>query len=237
MEKLFDLLQKDIRFQEGLKSCMNCGVCTAICPAASFYNYDPRVIVNIVQSRDEEKIEDLLKEDTIWYCGQCMSCKTRCPRGNVPGFIIMSLRQLAQDTGYFTESEKGRQQLAIKRIVGDNILKIGYCVYPEAVVPEMHPEQGTVWDWYYKNIDDLNTRFGAKYKQRGAGGLRKVDEEDLKELKAIFDETGGSERFEKIERFSKEKAKELDIELKEGIDNPYINLIISANNNNHFKEH
>ena len=50
---------------------MNCGVCTAICPSAEFYNYDPRIIADTVQRQDEESIEGLLKSDTIWYCGEC----------------------------------------------------------------------------------------------------------------------------------------------------------------------
>ncbi|MEG2178759.1 MAG: 4Fe-4S dicluster domain-containing protein, partial [Bacteroidales bacterium] len=85
MGNLFELIQKDVRFEESLKACMNCGVCTAICAAAEFYQYDPRQICDIVQSRDEEALEALLRSDTIWYCGQCMSCKPRCPRGNIPG--------------------------------------------------------------------------------------------------------------------------------------------------------
>ena len=93
-----------------------CGVCTAICPSAEFYNYDPRIIADTVQRQDEESIEGLLKSDTIWYCGECMSCKTRCPRCNTPGGIIMALRRLSQEKGWFTESEKGRQQFALKRI-------------------------------------------------------------------------------------------------------------------------
>jgi len=128
MAKLYDLLLTDVRFREGLTACMNCGICTAICPAAEFYTYDPRQICNTVQTRDEEKIEALLKSDTIWYCGQCMSCKTRCPRGNVPALVISVLRKLSQELGYFTESEKGRQQYAIKRTIGENITTIGYCV-------------------------------------------------------------------------------------------------------------
>ena len=51
------MLLEDVRLEEGLKACMNCGVCTAVCPAAEFYNYDPRQIVAIVQSRDDEQIE------------------------------------------------------------------------------------------------------------------------------------------------------------------------------------
>ena len=98
--------------KEGLHSCMNCGVCTGVCPAAEFYNYDPRQIVNIVQTRDDDAIEELLKSDTIWYCGECMSCRPRCPRGNTPGYVIQALRTLSQKLGFFVESEKGRQQLA-----------------------------------------------------------------------------------------------------------------------------
>lgn len=63
-----DMLMEDVRMKEGLQSCMNCGVCTGVCPAAEFYNCDPRQIVNIVQTRDDDAIEELLKSDTIWYC-------------------------------------------------------------------------------------------------------------------------------------------------------------------------
>ena len=59
MGKLYDLLMKDYRLKEGLNACINCGTCTAICPAAEFYRYDPRRIVDIVQSKDEEEIEKL----------------------------------------------------------------------------------------------------------------------------------------------------------------------------------
>ena len=41
------MLMEDVRMKEGLQSCMNCGVCTGVCPAAEFYNYDPRQIVNL----------------------------------------------------------------------------------------------------------------------------------------------------------------------------------------------
>ena len=87
MGALYDQINEDFRLEESLNACMNCGVCTAICPAAEFYKYDPRVICNIVQSQDDAEIEKLLKSDTIWYCGQCMSCKTRCPRGNAAAIL------------------------------------------------------------------------------------------------------------------------------------------------------
>ena len=128
MGKLYDKLTEDYRVKEGLKACINCGTCTAICPAAEFYKYDPRQIVDIVQSQDDAEIEKLLKSETIWYCGECMSCLTRCPRKNAPGMVVMALRNLSMELGYFIESEKGRQQYALTKIMSENILNYGYCV-------------------------------------------------------------------------------------------------------------
>ena len=139
MSRYFEMLMEDVRFREGLKSCMNCGICTGVCPAAEFYDYDPRQIVAIVQTRDEEQIERLLKGDTIWFCGECMSCRPRCPRGNTPGYVIQALRTLSQKLGFFVESEKGRQQLALKRTIGENILRTGYCVTHKLVAPYLNP--------------------------------------------------------------------------------------------------
>jgi heterodisulfide reductase subunit C1 len=234
MGKLYNLLLEDIRFKEGMNSCMNCGVCTAICPAAEFYIYDPRKIVDEVQSKEDDKITELLKSDTIWYCGECMSCKTRCPRGNAPGFIIMALRTLSQSLGLFTESEKGRQQLAIKRTVGENIFKYGYCAATYAVNPEMHPEQGPIWDYILKNADDVFERLGGQINGIGTGPLRKIPQEALNELKKIFDVTGGTEFFDLIEDHSRRKAAELGLQLdSKGIDNDYFVEIFTANNGTH----
>ncbi|MDO9339518.1 MAG: 4Fe-4S dicluster domain-containing protein [Bacteroidales bacterium] len=233
MEKLYDLLLNDIRFEEGLNACMNCGVCTAICPAAEFYNYDPRKIVDTVQTKNDDDIKDLLKSETIWYCGECMSCKTRCPRGNAPGLIIMALRSLSQDLGFFVESEKGRQQLVLKRTVGQWILDHGYCLYLEGVGTDLHPEQGPVWDWIQDNWSDLFKKMGANYKGDGPGILRKIPEDAMDELRKIFEVTGGMKRFENIEEFSKKKAEELNMTLDEGIDNEYFRHIYKTNSGCH----
>lgn len=234
MEKLYDLLLKDIRFEEGLKACMNCGVCTAICPAAQFYEYDPREIVNDVQTKDDETIRNLLKSETIWYCGECMSCKTRCPRGNTPGFIIMALRTLSQKLGYFTESEKGRQQFALKRTIGENIFRYGYCAATYAVNPQMHPEQGPIWEYILEHTHEVFERIGGRNDGNGTGPLRKIPKEALDELKKIFDVTGGTEFMELIEKHSKRKAEEMGIQFNsEGTDNDYFVKVFTTNNGTH----
>ena len=231
MGKYLDMLLEDVRLREGLNACMNCGVCTAVCPAAAFYNYDPRQIVSIVQTRDDQAIEELLRSDTIWYCGECMSCRPRCPRANTPGYVIQALRRVSQQTGLFVESEKGRQQLALKRAIGENILRTGYCIVPSLVQADMHPEQGTVWRWVLDNEDEIFGLFSENYKREGAGALRKMSDESLEELRRIFDVTGGIEMFETIERHSDRKARQMGYD---GADESYFKDTYTHNSNNHY---
>lgn len=231
----YSVLSKDVRFIEGLNACINCGTCTAICPAAEFYNYDPRLIVDTVQSQDNDEIEALLKSDTIWYCGECLSCKTRCPRSNTPGFIIQSLRHLSHQTGLFVESEKGRQSLAIKRTTGDEILRSGYCMFVDRITNEMHPEQGPVWEWIRKNAREVYERCGGNYKGNGEGAMRIISDEALAELKKIFDVSGGTDFFENIEKCSEKKAKELGLQFDETMDCEYFKHVYTTNNNKHTK--
>lgn len=209
MGKYYDMLSKDIRFLEGMKSCMSCGICTAICPAAQFYEYDPRQIVMIVQNDDDDEIEELLKSETIWYCGQCMSCRPRCPRANTPGYIIQALRKISQELGFFVHSERGRQQLAIKRTVGENILNLGYCITPKTILPELHPEQGGVWNWIHKNDDDFYSNFTSSYQKEGEGLLRKMSDETMEEVSRIFEVSGAKDFYKTIEDYSDKIARDM----------------------------
>ncbi|MDR2894227.1 MAG: 4Fe-4S dicluster domain-containing protein [Alistipes sp.] len=229
MGKYFDMLMEDVRLREGLKACMNCGVCTGVCPSAEFYDYDPRKIVCDIQGRDDERIEALLKSETIWYCGECMSCRPRCPRGNTPGYIIQALRTLSQKLGFFTESEKGRQQLALKRTIGQHILDKGYCITPRLVAPSLHPEQGPVWDWAVKNDTDLFSRLSPNYMEAGAGAIRDIDRETIDEINKIFEVSGGAAFFEQIESASDAKAREMGFD---GADDRYMMHTYTHNSSN-----
>ena len=217
MKALYNKLSEDIRFQEGMKACMNCGTCTAVCPAAEFYDYDPRRIVDVVQSKDNGEIEKLLRSDVIWFCGECMSCVTRCPRSNAPGLIIMAMRSLSQELGFFTDSQKGRQQIALKRAVGETILNTGYCLYRRNITYEAHPEAGPIWKWGSEHVDAIYNRLGGNLDGEGTGILRKIPQESLDEIKRIFEVTGGMERYEKIEEYSAKKAKEMGLSMDEYI--------------------
>jgi len=216
MMTLVERLRADFRMVEGLKACINCGTCTAICPAAGVSDYDPRMVVDMVQENNEETLIALLKSDTIWRCGECLSCKIRCPIENVPGYVIQALRSLSIDTGYFMESTQGRKQFALKRTIGEHILKYGYCVHVDEVNTEMFPEQGPVWDWLQKNKEQVLERLGTSYGKQQSGSLRIIPEESLRNLKRIFDETGATKRFEQIEQYARLNARQEGIDFDEG---------------------
>ena len=84
---------RDIRLDRtcGFEKCMQCGRCTASCPAAFKHDdYRPRDVMRKLQLGDREAIIDLL-----WRCGQCYSCAARCPRNNSVGAGILALREAA----------------------------------------------------------------------------------------------------------------------------------------------
>jgi len=192
-------IAEDPRYREACQSCINCGVCTAICPAAVYFPYDPRQIVNEVLEGNEETLRELLSSDTIWYCGQCMSCKPRCPRGNIPGSLIQILRKVSIETGLFGQSTYGRQQIVIKRGIGENILSTGYCVHPTRMEPDQHPEQGPVWEWMVHNASQVYGRFDETFDRVGGSLLRKPGPQTRLELQRIFEVTGGMKLWDQIE--------------------------------------
>ena len=190
MSRYINLLNQDIRFVEGLNACMGCGVCTAICPAAAVFDYDPRKICMMVQSGNDAAIEQLLSSDTIWQCGQCMSCRTRCARGNTAGYIIQALRKLSISLGFYLRCEEGRKQKQLAKVIGGNLVNKGYCVDADMVAPDNHPEQGPVWQWVYDNRVAVFEKCGGNYHGEGPGTQRKIDAKTMQELNDILSVTG-----------------------------------------------
>jgi len=163
-----------------------------------FYDYDPRQICVQVQENDSATIEQLLKSDAIWQCGQCMSCKTRCPRGNVPGMLIQVLRKESQKRGWFMHSEMGKLQRDIVENIGNNLYRTGYCVTPDLLIPKNHPEQGPVWEWVFDHKNEVFDKVGSAYHQNREGALRDIPDTSLDELRRIFEVTGCMAMFDAI---------------------------------------
>ena len=146
--------------------------------------------------------------------------------------IIQALRLLSQRCGFFTESEKGRQQYGLKKTIGESILKYGYCVHPKLVKPELHPEQGVIWEWIYNNMEPLYDRVGANLYKDGAGAVRKIHQKNLDELAEIFKVTGAQDLYDSIEDGSRKKAAEMHMSIDDD-NNEYLMHVLTYNSNEH----
>ncbi|MEX2268611.1 MAG: 4Fe-4S dicluster domain-containing protein, partial [Acidimicrobiia bacterium] len=72
-ERLFEQVKADLRFEDYLYGCYECGICVAVCPSARFYDFSPRRIAQAVAREDVELVYQQMEED-IWECSQCFSC-------------------------------------------------------------------------------------------------------------------------------------------------------------------
>jgi heterodisulfide reductase subunit C len=96
---------EDVRLDRtcGFEKCMQCGRCTASCPAAFEYDdYRPRDVMRKLQLGQREALGHLL-----WRCGQCYSCAARCPRNNSVAAGILALREQALAAGTAPEEVRG----------------------------------------------------------------------------------------------------------------------------------
>lgn len=99
---LYKAVSEDPHFLEAVKGCLECGNCTATCPAAAKNDYDPKeVIITLFQGYDR-KILSLMKEK-IYHCLQCKACLARCPRKNQPPTGVAMLVEQARARGLLRE--------------------------------------------------------------------------------------------------------------------------------------
>ena len=82
---------------EHVRACIQCGICTGSCPAASEMEYPPRKIIALIRAgmRDE-----VLSSSSVWHCLSCYMCTVRCPRGVKPTELVHALESLANQHSF-----------------------------------------------------------------------------------------------------------------------------------------
>ncbi|MBI3950553.1 MAG: 4Fe-4S dicluster domain-containing protein [Acidobacteria bacterium] len=61
-----------------INTCIQCGTCSATCPAVEFMEHSPRKIIDMICAGLKDEV---LSSNTFWYCASCYHCTVRCPRG------------------------------------------------------------------------------------------------------------------------------------------------------------
>lgn len=208
-------LENHVIAKHALASCMSCGACTALCPAAEFYDFSPREIMTIVQEKDEEVIIELLKSEMLWYCHQCGSCKTKCPRQNSPFGMISSLRQLSQIKGYHVESTRGRQQYFARHLWGGNLWNRACTLYFRNPIPDGHLDFGPRFKTFFNRQDEFMRRIGAHPDMEGSCSGRKINSETLDELRKLWLAGGAVFFWSLIDTAAQKQAEEMNLSLDE----------------------
>ncbi|MDH7478397.1 MAG: 4Fe-4S dicluster domain-containing protein [Syntrophomonadaceae bacterium] len=83
-----------------IRSCYQCGKCTAGCPVAHAMDYGPRQIARMLQLG---MLEDAINSHSIWLCAACETCSARCPRSVEPAKMMDWLRVEAGKRGAVAE--------------------------------------------------------------------------------------------------------------------------------------
>lgn len=80
--------------KQTVRTCIQCGTCTASCPAAAAMDLSPREMWRMVQLG---LVDEVLHSKTMWLCSVCYQCQVRCPRGIPLTETIAKLKQLARE--------------------------------------------------------------------------------------------------------------------------------------------
>lgn len=84
--------------------CLQCGTCSASCPAAAAMDVTPRIMWRMVHLG---MTDEVLQSKTMWLCSLCYQCQVRCPRGIPLTELITSLKELALERGLVSSRESG----------------------------------------------------------------------------------------------------------------------------------
>ncbi|MCB1346058.1 MAG: 4Fe-4S dicluster domain-containing protein [Rhodobacteraceae bacterium] len=137
LEEIFDDIRAHPTYDHEIHGCLNCGICTATCPSAHYYDYSPREIVQLLWTENLEGIYDAMQEK-IWACAQCYTCAARCPFENSPGGLVMILREVAIQHDFDSVKEVLRpfSRVLLK------VVSTGNQLAPNMITKEAFPDWG-----------------------------------------------------------------------------------------------
>lgn len=101
-----ELLQIKKISSEMVNDCMQCGKCTAGCPATLEMDLLPHQIIRYLQLGQFHKV---IESKTIWSCASCFTCAARCPRG-------VDLAKLMEAIRLISLRKKGNNRLNVEDV-------------------------------------------------------------------------------------------------------------------------
>ena len=84
-----------------LERCIQCGTCGGSCPSGADMEHTPRGLFALITAGMKDQV---LRSNTPWYCVSCYYCTVRCPQQIHITDVMYTLKRMAIDEGYYTES-------------------------------------------------------------------------------------------------------------------------------------
>lgn len=182
--ELAEKIVEDIKFSKdrGLLKCVQCGMCTSMCPGARNSEYNPRTMIEKVLEGDESIIYD----ETIWNCFYCYTCHSICPVGNSACEVNQILRQIAISKGIANEK--------VKPFAGfvDLMMDLGLGGIPDNFHSDLKRDVGEEWEEKNLNLNDIREQLGLKPLE--------MPEESKNEIRALLKQTGLDKRAKKVRK-------------------------------------
>jgi heterodisulfide reductase subunit C1 len=170
----------------GIYKCVQCGMCTSLCPGASQTDYDPRDMIRRVLEDDETVVDD----DNIWNCFSCYTCNSICPSGNNASEVNQILRQMSIEKG------SGINKVVSFAAYGDSFMELGVGSIPNTFFDIMVHDVGPDYLNLKLNIDEIRAELGL--------GNYILPEESINEVESILDKSGFKDRLDRIKRCKNE---------------------------------
>jgi len=175
---------KDLRFKKsGFKKCIQCGRCTGSCPSTVIHrDFNPRDMMRrfMFEDLDSDQINEI-----IWQCGQCYSCRARCPRNCKAGLGVVALQHKS-----YMDGKAPKNIVEIAERIRNNLHSVGETITPESYALNLKQEFGQI----------TAKRCSDNHKKREKLGFKSTDarevpipEDSLEEIRYILKLTGFKE--------------------------------------------
>ncbi|MDR3223563.1 MAG: 4Fe-4S dicluster domain-containing protein [Methanobrevibacter sp.] len=179
--KLAKKILSDLKASEdmGLLRCVQCGMCTSVCPGAKNSDYNPRDMIEKVLEGEES----IINSEKIWNCFYCYTCHSVCPVGSSPCEVNQILRQIAIDKG--TVNDKVGPFAGY----GDSFLDIGIGSMPKSFFMDLN-EDIEGWLNFKSELEEIRETLGL--------GPITIPTESIKEINTLLKKVGFNKRIEKM---------------------------------------
>jgi len=82
------------RCGENVFLCYQCKKCASGCPSRMYMDSTPTELMRYVQLG---MVDEVIKNNTVWYCLSCQTCSTRCPQDIDIAHVIDTIRIIIQE--------------------------------------------------------------------------------------------------------------------------------------------